>query len=222
MPGGDICAYYPARMLASILSTVMTDNEIEKLFKYNYARHLRHGLNELDTLLKQSKDPHTMTTSSLGRLLDATAVALNVCTIRTYESEPPMRLEAAARDGIPGKIKLELKVTKQNNKYIFDTSDFILSLMNAIKDNKTPDIAYEVHRAIGKALGEVACMLSDQYKIANIGLTGGSAVNSYLFKHIKEEIERNNKKLLFHTNYPSGDGCISLGQAVVASTHPLM
>ena len=85
MPGGDLCAYYPARMLASILSNTMSDEDILKLYRYKYARHLRHGLNELEIILKQAKDPNTIKASSLGRILDSIAVALDVCHIRTYE-----------------------------------------------------------------------------------------------------------------------------------------
>lgn len=217
MPGGDLCAYYPSRMLASILSDVMSNDEIFKLYRYKYARHLRHGLNELEIILKQAKDVNTIKTSSLGRVLDAIAAALDVCHIRTYEGEPPMRLESIANISNTRSLELELKVELINNQYIFDTSKLLFDVIEKIKTNKPADIAYASQRAIASSLASIACELSDRYSTPYVGLTGGCAVNAILFKHIKNIVEHNNKQLLVHTNYPCGDGCISLGQAVVAS-----
>ncbi len=218
MPGGDLCAYYPARMLASVLSNVMPDEDILKLYRYTYAKHLRHGLNELDIILKQAKDRSTIKTSSLGRILDALAVALDVCHLRTFEGEPPMKLESVANLGNPDAVSLELKVDFINNQYIFDTSALLFDVIEKIKTNKTADIAYACHKAIATALAEVACELSDLYATPYVGLTGGCAVNALIYNHIQKIVTHNNKRLLIHTDYPCGDGGISLGQSVVAST----
>jgi len=222
MPGGDLCAYYPARMLASILSNTMSDEDILKLYRYKYARYLRHGLNELEIILKQAKDPNTIKASSLGRILDSIAVALDVCHIRTYEGEPPMRLESIANLGTPDVLRLELKADFVNNQYVFDTSAFLFDILEKIKTNRVPDIAYACHKAIATALANVACELSDQYSTPYVGLTGGCAVNALLFNHIKKTVEHNNKRLLIHTTYPCGDGCISLGQSIVASATQIL
>jgi len=217
MPGGDLCAYYPARFLASILSTVMSDSEISALFEGAYSRYLRHGMDELDVILKQSRNNDALKTSSMGRLLDAIATLMNVCALRTYEGEPPMRLEGVARRGKPGRVTLRLPFSKKNGKYIIDTSDFMLSLLENIQ-NKREDITFEAHRVLGVTLAELACMISDENRVPAIGLTGGSAVNTLLFRHIKKTVERNNKQFLFYKTIPCGDGGISTGQAAVAAT----
>jgi len=216
MPGGDLCVYYPARFLAAILSTVMSDSEISALFEKTYARYLRYGMEELDVVLKQSRTNNALKTSSMGRLLDAIAALMNVCGLRTYEGEPPMRLEGVAKRGKPGKIALHLPFSKQNGKYIIDTSDFMLSLLENIQ-NKREDITFEVHRVLGVTLGDLACKISDENGISTIGLTGGSAVNTLLFRYIKETVERNNKQFLFYKTIPCGDGGISTGQVAVAA-----
>ncbi|MBM5804785.1 MAG: carbamoyltransferase HypF [Candidatus Verstraetearchaeota archaeon] len=216
MPGGDLCAYYPARFLAAILSTVMSDSEILALFEKNYSHYLRHGMDELDVILKQSRTNDALKTSSMGRLLDAIAALMNVCALRTYEGEPPMRLEGVARRGKPGKIALRLPFSKQNGKYIINTSDFMLSLLENIQ-NKKENITFEAHRVLGITLGELACRISDENGVPTIGLTGGSAVNTLLFKYIKETVERNNKQFLFYRTIPCGDGGTSTGQVAVAA-----
>jgi len=217
MPGGDVCAYYPARFLASILSTVMNDSEIFQIFEKRYMKYLRFGENELSILLKQSKSPNIIYSSSMGRLLDAVAVMLDVCGYRTYEGEPPIRLESIAKLGKPSSISLRLPVEKEHGKYIINTSDFILSIIENIKNYKKQDLAYEIHRVLGETIGEVACQVCDEYGISLVGLSGGSAVNDLLVKYIKQTINKNNKKLIQHKILPPGDGCISVGQAIVAS-----
>ena len=217
MPGGDLCAYYPARFLAAILSTVMSDSEISALFEKTYARYLRHGMDELDVILKQSRTNDALKTSSMGRLLDAIAALMNVCSLRTYEGEPPMRLESVAKGGKHGKVALRLPFSKKNGKYIIDTSDFMLSLLENIQNSREENITFEAHRVLGVTLGDLACRISDENGVQTIGLTGGAAVNTLLFKHIKETVERNNKQFLFYKTVPCGDGGTSTGQVAVAA-----
>lgn len=217
MPGGDLCAYYPARFLASILSTMMSDSEIFQLFEEKYIKYLRYGEQELSAILKQSKKQDILFSSSMGRLLDAIAVLLDVCAYRTYEGEPPIRLEAFAKQGKTYDFNLRLPIKKENRTYIIDTSDFILSIIENIKKSKPENLAYEVHRTLGETLGELACQICDEYSISMIGLSGGSAVNNLLVKYIKQIINKNNKKIIQHKSLPPGDGCVSVGQAVVAS-----
>ncbi len=221
LPGGDVCAYYPARMLASILSSTTSDSDIERLLEKNASKYFKHGIDELKLVLKQSKEPRTLKTTSLGRLLDALAVALDVCWLRTYEGEPPVRLESLALHGGPSEIKLELEYRRENDMYVFDTSAFVTEVFDLRKKFEKKDIAFAIHKSIGQSLAEVACLLADELGIETIGLTGGSAVNTLIYRYIKEKVTNNNKKFIVHNNYPCGDGCVSLGQCVVASSRIL-
>jgi len=219
MPGGDLCAYYPARMLAAILSSVLNKDEIIALFNKGFVSYLRYGLDELDVLLKECNSNSVHRTSSMGRLLDAISFLLGAASYRTYEGEPPMKLEALANSGEPGKVEIDLTTYENNGKIIFNTSDFLLTILEKIETNKKSDIAYEVHKTLATKLAEVACEIGEKEGVSTIGLTGGSAVNSLLFSYIKKIINQNNKNFIFHKIYPSGDGCISVGQAAVASNY---
>lgn len=221
MPGGDACAYYPARMLASFLSSKLSDSDVEKLLEKDATKYFKHGIEELKLVLKQCKETRSLKTTSLGRLLDALAVALDVCWLRTYEGEPPMRLESLALRGGPSEIKLELEYRKENGMYIFDTSSFVNAVFDLKNSYDRKDMAFAIHKSIGDAFAEVACLLAEECGVQTIGLTGGAAVNTLINHSIKEKIIKNNKKLIVHINYPCGDGCVSLGQSVVASSRIL-
>lgn len=218
MPGGDICAYYPARMLAATLSTIMSDSEIINFFNNKYINYLNKKEEELNVILKQVKNNNILKTSSMGRLLDTVAVLLDICNKRTYEGEPPMRLESSARKGRPKKVTLRLPTSQINDKIIMDSSEFIMSIIENMAKNSVHDIANEVHRVLGDTFGEVAGYICDEYGLDTVGLGGGSAINSILSNNIRISIERQNKIFLTYRSIPCGDGGTSCGQAIIAST----
>lgn len=218
MPGGDVCSYYPARMLAATLSTFMSDSEVIEFFNNKYVNYLNKKDNELNVILKQVKNNNIIKTSSMGRLLDSVASLLELCQKRTYEGEPPMRLESAANKGRPDNITLRLPVSQDRDKYILDTSELMSSIIDNINDANKFDIAYEVHKVLGQALGNVACSICDEYGLKTIGLGGGSAINSLLSQHIKKSVDDNIKNFMTYRTIPCGDGGTSSGQAASASS----
>jgi hydrogenase maturation protein HypF len=217
MPGGDACAYYPARMLAATLSSIMSDSEVIDFFSNKYINYLNNKNEELNIILKQVKNNRVLKTSSMGRLLDTIAVLLEICGKRTYEGEPPMRLESIANAGHPRNITLRLPLSQREGKIILDTSEFIRSIIEKMNSNSKYDIAYEAHSILGRTLGSVACSICDEYGLKTIGLGGGSAINSLLSHEIQESIEQNNKNFLTYRSIPCGDGGTSCGQAISAS-----
>jgi len=217
MPGGDACAYYPARMLAATLSSIMSDSEIINFFNNKYVNYLNNKEEELKVILKQVKNNNVLKTSSMGRLLDTIAVLLEICAKRTYEGEPPMRLESLANGGQERNITLRLPISQNKGKIILDTSEFIRSIIEIMGSNGKPDIALAVHTILGRTLGSIASSICDEYGLKSIGVGGGSAINSILSQKIKESIERHNKNFLTYRCIPCGDEGTSCGQAISAS-----
>ena len=56
MPGGDLCAYNPYRMLVSALIKVISDAEIRDITQNHVEKALPHGKSELEIVLKQVRD----------------------------------------------------------------------------------------------------------------------------------------------------------------------
>jgi hydrogenase maturation protein HypF len=50
-----------------------------------------------------------------------------------------------------------------------------------------------------------------------IALSGGVWQNRYLFEHTLINLERSGFRVITHHQVPTNDGCIALGQAVVAA-----
>ena len=80
-------------MVLGILFEKLERTELEKL-----PLIFPQGRQEFSAVMKQlEKGVNIFQSSSTGRVLDAAAAMLGICGIRTYEGEPAMKLESAAK-----------------------------------------------------------------------------------------------------------------------------
>ena len=219
LPGGDRATTYPVRALIGILNTMGVDEEetIKLLSKRNLLspKYLPYGEKEARIAWRQAEAPNTVWTTSMGRTLDAVAVLLGVAWSRSYEGEPAMRLEAAARNGRD--LDFETPVLVRNNLLVVDTPKLFEWILWVLEENKPlNDIALTVQKSLGRALGRIAIKASK--KLENeIIVSGGAAVNTYIVRGIREAIEEEGLKLLLPKKLPPGDGGIAAGQIAVAA-----
>lgn len=99
MPGGDLSAIYPSRMLLGILSKIYTSEELVRIAREHNLR-FRYGDDEMDIVIQQlERGVNTYITTSAGRFLDAVSALLGICYYRSYEGEPAMKLESKGNQG---------------------------------------------------------------------------------------------------------------------------
>jgi hydrogenase maturation protein HypF len=204
--GGDVATRYPLRIAAGILSK---ETNIEDWLKQN-AAHLPHGETEANLILSQLKTQSTPKTTSLGRILDAAAAILGICYERTFEGEAAMKLESAA---VKGKDVLSLAQLVRGKA--LDTTQLLISVFENKDKFSSADLAYSVHAYLAKGLAKLAAEKAAGCGVGVVGFTGGSAVNVLLAKLMREVVEAEGLRFLVHEQVPSGDGGVSLGQAVV-------
>lgn len=210
MPGGDQATKYPARMLASILSSQYEKEELEKILKEKYSHLFKYGEKEVDMVLKQlNNNLNVGLCTSTGRVLDSISVALNICGERTYEGECSMKLESvASKSKNPIEIDFEIKDNKLNTSKILKTV-----VENYSKGVNRKDIAAGAQIAIAKGLSQLA--IENAKDVDTIGATGGVFYNEAISKTCKDYITENGFKFIQHKNSCSGDGSVSVGQAIV-------
>ena len=146
--------------------------------------------------------------SSMGRLLDTLSYTLGVCTHRTYDGEPAMKLETLLNNGklIPG-------FETETINGVIKTAN----LFSRITPNMKPaDVAYSVVYNVMKELTRNAIDYADSKGIDNIGITGGVSYNIPICKMFKELTSGSGHGYIFHNNVPNGDGGISTGQIAIA------
>ena len=204
MPGGDRATIYPVRMLIGILSTFMSDDEIlDLLRRRDLLKGLPRGEREARISLAQARGSCPMI-SSLGRVLDAISSLLGICLERTYEGEPAMKLEAAARGSL---LRMEPPEIRGS---VIDTSEFIERLLGA--EGRKEDLAYTSIYLLGYSLGELASRYLNRSDYDSVFVSGGAAVNSILIKGIEDSLKEFKVKVKLNSMVPAGDGGIALGQ----------
>ena len=208
MPGGDVATKYPVRMLLSILK----DDELIK----NYLKYFKYGEMEIKNINKQiESNINVGRTTSTGRVLDSVAVALEICSERTYEGECSMKLESAA---YYSNNELELPLMIENNT--LNTTEILREVVKLYsKGYKKSDIANASQKVVAEGLSQLAIKSAEKKKINDIGATGGVFYNEAITDYVKNYIESNDYNFIQHKNTCCGDGSVSLGQAIVAKVN---
>ncbi|MCJ7770318.1 carbamoyltransferase HypF, partial [Candidatus Bathyarchaeota archaeon] len=208
MPGGDLSAKYPLRMVAGILGSTI---EARKLL-VSKATHFPHREMEVEVIFEQIENARMPLTSSCGRVLDAVAALLGLCYERTYEGEPAMKLESAARGGTDA-LKLEPRIESG----VIDTTYLLQQVSQNLNKNLIKDLAYSAEKYLAEGLAMLALDQSHRTGITAIGLSGGVAYNEHITASIRETLEEGGRRLLVHNRVPAGDGGIAFGQSIAAN-----
>ncbi|MEO0091149.1 MAG: carbamoyltransferase HypF [candidate division WOR-3 bacterium] len=189
-------------------------------------RSLSFGLNQINT-------------SSMGRLFDAIAHLLGVCSLQTYEGEAPIGLEAEALKFEPfAKIRLNKKLIEDSiivatdnfnplpdtniakhllKKYTIDPKPILEYILKEQKSDKDISrLSWLFHQWVVETSVAVTKRISAQTKISQVCLAGGVFQNKIILKGIVENLEKSGFKVYFNRAVPINDGGIALGQAIIA------
>ena len=160
-------------------------------------------------------------TSSMGRLLDACAALLGICTRATYEGEPAILLEAAATRAMRRgrSAGMEDAATRLDGPHpdIIDPAPLLSRLLSGIAAGEDPGaLALLVHHAIARATVDQAAAIARRTGVRTVALSGGVFMNRILLEGISRLLRDQGLAVLIPHELPFNDGCIAYGQAAVA------
>lgn len=216
LPGGDRAAYYPVRSLIGLLSKTMDEDEVLGLLRRRgLLKGLPRGEAEARIAYRQASQGKAPMTSSLGRLVDAVSALLGISLERTYEGEPAIKLEEAARKGRLIEGLEDDYLVSRNGVLIVDASRIISDLLGLLSNSKVEDLARTFLYRLGIMLGRIAVRKLTPI----IAVSGGAAVNDFIVEGIRSVVEEKGSKIYIPRLTPPGDGGIALGQAVAAAAY---
>ena len=182
---------------------------------------------------------NTAYSSSMGRLFDAAAALLDICTYNSYEGECAIMLEQAAHQGYvklqeqaahsgsgdvsyknetmeadnqDGDKILRVQYEKMEEVWIAD-SERLLADLYRLKDKYSKEIlAYFFHHAVARAIIEMASHICKENKVSQIALSGGTFINRILLKEVCTGLQEMQLEVYINEKVPCGDGGIALGQ----------
>lgn len=173
-------------------------------------------------------------TSSAGRLFDAVAAALGLCTHISYEGQAAIRLEAAAaRSALPEQwwrmAPGELLAPQPAHDLLpappLDVEDGLLqldsaALFAAVLDARdrlpAADVAARFHWQLARGFAALAARAARETGLRVVGLSGGVMQNALLARLLPLLLTAHGLTPLCQQEVPPGDGGISLGQAAWA------
>ena len=221
MPGGDRASHEPWRNLLAQLLAIQPwgqwQQQYPELEVINYLQ--QQPVEQLEQLI--AGNINSPVTSSAGRLFDAVAVALGLCSNRqSYEGQAAIELEALAQLAWSqtDDERYKCPIIQQSELWRLDWTHLWPALLgDLVAGIAREQIAARFHRSLIQGLCNMVQHLADQNAFDQVVLSGGAMQNKLLFEGVVEELARMAFSVITPVEYPANDGGLSLGQAAVAA-----
>ena len=206
LPGGDRAAREPWRMAAAVLHELGRNADIS-------ARLQQAGAGMVATMLE--RNINCPRTSSMGRVFDAAAGLLGLCTHMKYEAQAAILVEQAALchieiHGWPQPMERGWIIGRDGR---LDLLPLLASLDGA---DDVDQAAARFHATLAAALGDWAGQAAQSSGLATLAWGGGCFLNSLLSARLRQDLEHRGITVLAPARLSPGDAGIALGQARVA------
>lgn len=208
LPGGDKVTDEPWRTAVSYLYKYLGN-----LFFHEEWAFLNNVGAEKVKLLCHAIDNkiNSPLSCGAGRLFDAVAALIGLCTHSSFHAEAPMRLEAIIDDSV-----------SQSYPYEIDGAvSFKLTFLKITKDisHKVPQavIAAKFHNTIINVVVQIVKQIRKAYDIHKVVLSGGTFQNKYLLEKLENLLGASDFDVYSHLKVPANDAGIALGQLLIGA-----
>jgi hydrogenase maturation protein HypF len=229
LPGGAAAIREPWRMAVSYLAHHFGREFMkQELLKIDipFARQLSRP--KVDFLLRMMEQGvNSPLTSSCGRLFDAVAALVGIRQEVNYEAQAAIELEMAmasfeigsSASASSGKdTAYPMQLVPDGDYWIISTRPMFDSLLADLSRNvPVATISLRFHNGLIEAFVELATLLRKKTALNRVCLSGGTFCNIYLSERLEARLSECGFEVFAQKEVPSGDGGLSLGQALVAA-----
>ena len=184
--------------------------------------------------IRQNLDPHALAMlqqdlqsgvnaprcSALGRLVDAVAALCGLQLKAAYAGQAAMSLEALADDKEPSAYALNISARIPGpapGLMELDPKPLVDALLLDLQNNAPlKTISARFHNGLINALALAAAWAAQSSGLKHVVLSGGCLTNRILLNGLSQRLHDLGLEPYTHTQAPSGDSGISLGQALGA------
>jgi len=199
LPGGDAAAREPWRMAAAALAAIGQSETITARFP---------DQPRAPALAAMLANHGCAVTTSAGRLFDAAAGLLGVCSVQAYEGQAAMQLEALVQTP---------RVLIDGWRIERDALDLSPLLRHLATPGLAPVAGAELfHGTLAAALADWIAQASARTGLTTIALGGGCFLNRVLSADLAARLRACGLTPLPARQLPPNDGGLSLGQAWIA------
>ena len=172
------------------------------------------------------KNINCQQTSSMGRFFDAAAAIAGIRADITYEGEAAIMLEYYAsnflkQNNVGSSDKdvssYEVVISQQDSGFVVETDSIISSLIDDIVDKKPIGfVAAKFHKTVADMVLKGCIRIRQTTALDRVCLSGGVFQNITLLELCIDLLEAYGFSVFVHSDVPTNDGGIALGQAVMA------
>lgn len=219
LPGGDVAAKDIRRSAVAVLWQLFGDSGENHPLAGTLMpdRHLRQTI-----FLMMRRNLQCVTSSSTGRLFDALAALLNLCTYNRYEGEAAMALEKAALEAPDRPATVDGLWQTSTDKHGVERLNLAplwrLLLQEHLRGAAAENTAALFHHYLAAAWEAVVVKHARQIGVQVVALSGGVFCNQIFATALTQRLVRRGLRVLGHGLVPPNDGGLSLGQAFIAGS----
>ena len=212
LPGGSASIRQPWRTALSVLNTVYGEG-LTGLRLPLLERLEPNVVNLVMTMI--SKSINAPLTSSCGRLFDSVSAILGICWEATYEAQAAVRLEMSADETEEGIYREALHGL--SHKGDLEWAPLVVEVVSdLLVGEPVSEISARFHRTLVEIFVHGAISARSDHGIQRVGLSGGVFQNSYLLTLFSDRLVEEGFEVLTHSQVPTNDGGLALGQVAVA------
>ncbi len=206
LPGGDAAIKSPWRTAVSYLHKTFNGSIPNLPFIDN------HDIKPIVEMV--DKNINSPLTSSCGRLFDTVAAMSGGRQTIRYEAQAAIELMQAFES--TNVRPFSFIIEQKNNHREILLQPIIRSVVRSIQNNESfSKISSRFHTTLIQIYLEVAKEARNETGINQVVLSGGVFQNMVLFEQTILALEKANFKVYTHSQVPTNDGGISLGQAMI-------
>ncbi|MFH1731890.1 MAG: carbamoyltransferase HypF [Planctomycetota bacterium] len=214
MPGGDAAVEHPGRMALGALFPLLGRDAANLLPWMDEADHRKRSVDAVIEMIERGVN--TPLTCGMGRLFDAASALLGVCTRRTYEGQPAIELEGVADPEAAGSYPIQL--IERGGQLEVDGAAILAAICeDRDAGMEIPRVAGRFHNTIADVVLEYAAAARDRTGLSDVCLSGGCFQNALLLEKSAAGLAAAGFAVHRHRLVPPNDGCVALGQLVVAA-----
>ncbi len=185
------------------------------------------------------KNIHVIPSSSMGRLFDAAAAILNICSYNSHEGEAPQKLQTYAEQYVMQKqsscseqyaaqklhndkvhAPLPFPIYHKNGSWIADSTALLAELYKRTTMGIHPTtLAYQFHAAVANMSVTLCYHILENSPVKTIALGGGTMYNSLLLQLLIPALEKKGFSVYLGEKIPAGDGGLAVGQLYLISSY---
>ncbi len=212
LPGGEAAVREPRRVALALLWELYGEDALAQPWSVqSFTEQERRVLGAM-----LARGVNAPVTTSMGRLFDGVAALIGLRQKVTFEGEAAMELEYCARrcTGDPPPYALPVLTGEPGTPRILDWGPLVVELLDDVRmgvDRET--MAARFHAALVECGVAVAAAIGEP----RVALSGGCFQNRRLTEALAARLRAAGHAVLLHRQTPPNDGCISLGQVMVAA-----